>query len=87
MASGATCIAYETVTDTRGGLPLLAPMSEVAGRMAIQVGARCAEKAGRPRRAARRRARRAAGARSSVLGGGVVGQQRRADGGRHAAPT
>ncbi len=42
--SGATCIAYETVTDARGGLPLLAPMSEVAGRMAIQVGAHCLEK-------------------------------------------
>lgn len=42
--SGATCIAYETVTDARGGLPLLAPMSEVAGRMAIQVGAGCLEK-------------------------------------------
>ncbi|AUZ84480.1 alanine dehydrogenase [Methylophaga nitratireducenticrescens] len=37
--SGATCIAYETVTDDQGDLPLLAPMSEVAGRMAIQVGA------------------------------------------------
>ena len=36
--SGATCIAYETVTDNQGGLPLLAPMSEVAGRMAIQAG-------------------------------------------------
>src|SRR6202034_563391 len=44
MKSGATCIAYETVTDARGGLPLLAPMSEVAGRMAIQVGAHCLEK-------------------------------------------
>src|ERR1700732_3271365 len=42
--SGATCIAYETVTDARGGLPLLAPMSEVAGRMSIQVGAHCLEK-------------------------------------------
>lgn len=39
MASGATCIAYETVTDASGGLPLLAPMSQVAGRMATQVGA------------------------------------------------
>ena len=36
--SGAVCIAYETVTDGRGGLPLLAPMSEVAGRMAVQMG-------------------------------------------------
>ena len=44
MASGATCIAYETVTDARGGLPLLAPMSEVAGRMSVQVGAHCLEK-------------------------------------------
>ncbi len=42
--SGATCIAYETVSDARGGLPLLAPMSEVAGRMSIQVGAHCLEK-------------------------------------------
>ena len=44
MRSGATCIAYETVTDTRGALPLLAPMSEVAGRMSVQVGAHCLEK-------------------------------------------
>jgi len=44
MRSGAVCIAYETVTDFKGGLPLLAPMSEVAGRMAIQVGAHCLEK-------------------------------------------
>ena len=44
MESGATAIAYETVTNRRGGLPLLAPMSEVAGRMAIQVGAHCLEK-------------------------------------------
>jgi len=44
MASGATCIAYETVTDAAGGLPLLAPMSEVAGRLAVQAGARCLEK-------------------------------------------
>ena len=45
MASGATAIAYETVTDPSGGLPLLAPMSEVAGRMATQVGAHYLEKA------------------------------------------
>ncbi len=43
MASGATCIAYETVTDDRGGLPLLSPMSQVAGRMAIQAGAHSLE--------------------------------------------
>ena len=39
VKSGATCIAYETVTSPRGGLPLLAPMSKVAGRMAVQAGA------------------------------------------------
>src|SRR5262245_58304783 len=44
MRSGATAIAYETVTAPGGGLPLLAPMSEVAGRMAVQVGAKCLEK-------------------------------------------
>ncbi|AJC45163.1 alanine dehydrogenase [Xanthomonas sacchari] len=43
--SGCTAIAYETVTDGHGGLPLLAPMSEVAGRMAIQAGAHALEKA------------------------------------------
>ena len=43
--SGAICIAYETVTQPGGGLPLLAPMSEVAGRMAIQAGAYCLERA------------------------------------------
>ncbi|MGZ5104613.1 MAG: alanine dehydrogenase [Usitatibacter sp.] len=45
VASGAVCIAYETVTSPSGGLPLLAPMSEVAGRMAVQAGAHCLEKA------------------------------------------
>lgn len=45
MKSGATCIAYETVTDRDGRLPLLKPMSEVAGRMSIQVGAHFLEKA------------------------------------------
>jgi alanine dehydrogenase len=44
MKSGATCIAYETVTDAAGRLPLLKPMSEVAGRMSIQVGANFLEK-------------------------------------------
>lgn len=43
--SGCTAIAYETVTDDGGGLPLLAPMSEVAGRMSVQVGATCLQKA------------------------------------------
>jgi len=44
IRSGATCIAYETVTSRTGGLPLLTPMSEVAGRLAPQAGARCLEK-------------------------------------------
>ncbi|MGK2741107.1 alanine dehydrogenase [Tepidicaulis sp. LMO-SS28] len=43
LKSGCVAIAYETVTDHRGGLPLLAPMSEVAGRMSIQAGAHCLE--------------------------------------------
>lgn len=45
LASGCVGISYETVTDDRGGLPLLAPMSEVAGRLSIQVGSHCLEKA------------------------------------------
>ncbi|MCC2604122.1 alanine dehydrogenase [Planctobacterium marinum] len=45
VKSGATCIAYETVTDRTGALPLLAPMSEVAGRMSVQAGAHFLEKA------------------------------------------
>ncbi len=45
IKSDAICIAYETVTSANGGLPLLAPMSEVAGRMAVQAGAHCLEKA------------------------------------------
>jgi alanine dehydrogenase len=44
IESRATCIAYETVTDRTGSLPLLAPMSEVAGRMSVQVGAHCLER-------------------------------------------
>ena len=53
VESGCIAIAYETVTDHRGGLPLLAPMSEVAGRMSIQAGAACCLavcRACRPRR-------------------------------------
>jgi alanine dehydrogenase len=74
VASGATCIAYETVTDAFGRLPLLAPMSQVAGRMSVQAGAHALETAqggagvllgGVP------------GVRSGsvvVIGGGVVGE-------------
>ena len=43
IQSGATCIAYETVTNEQGGLPLLLPMSEIAGRLAAQKGAQCLE--------------------------------------------
>jgi alanine dehydrogenase len=73
VASGAICIAYETVTSPSGGLPLLAPMSEVAGRMAIQAGACWLEKerggmglllAGVPG---------VAPGKVVILGGGVVG--------------
>ena len=72
--SNAVCIAYETVTDAAGRLPLLAPMSEVAGRMSIQAGAMCLEKShggsgvllggvpGSPQ------------AKVVILGGGVVGR-------------
>ena len=60
MASGCTAIAYETVTDAKGGLPLLAPMSEVAGRLAIEAaGTALQELCRRARPSARRRARRA----------------------------
>ena len=74
LNSGALCIAYETVTDDQGRLPLLAPMSAVAGRMSVQAGALCLEKSqggaglllggvpGTPR------------AKVLILGGGVVGQ-------------
>ena len=51
LKSGCTAIAYETVTSPRGGLPLLAPMSEVAGRMSIQAGAHALERGAGGRRA------------------------------------
>ena len=64
LQSGVTAIAYETVTDAHGTLPLLTPMSEVAGRMAPHVGARCLGKGKRrPRRAPCRRPRRLVGER------------------------
>lgn len=74
VASGATCVAYETVTDDRGGLPLLTPMSQVAGRLAVQAGAHCLQAplggagvllGGVPGVPA---------AKVVVIGGGVVGQ-------------
>ncbi len=73
MASGAVAIAYETVTSPRGGLPLLAPMSEVAGRMSIQAGAHCLEKAQGGRGLLLGGVPGVPAARVVVLGGGVVG--------------
>ena len=71
--SGAICIAYETVTDARGGLPLLAPMSEVAGRMSIQAGAHCLEIAQGGRGQLLGGVPGVPAAKVVVLGGGVVG--------------
>jgi alanine dehydrogenase len=73
IASGATCIAYETVTDDRGGLPLLAPMSEVAGRLAPQVGAWALQKANGGRGVLLGGVPGVGPGRVAVIGGGVVG--------------
>lgn len=73
VASGATCIAYETVTDKHGHLPLLAPMSEVAGRMAVQAGAHCLEKSMGGRGMLLGGVPGVSPARVTVIGGGVVG--------------
>src|SRR5665213_3449588 len=73
LESGAICIAYETVTDHRGGLPLLAPMSEVAGRMSIQAGAHSLEKAQGGRGMLLGGVPGVPAAKVVVLGGGVVG--------------
>ncbi len=73
IASGATCIAYETVTDDRGGLPLLAPMSEVAGRLAPQVGAWTLQKANGGRGVLLGGVPGVGPAKVVVIGGGVVG--------------
>ena len=74
VASGATCVAYETVTDNRGGLPLLAPMSQVAGRMAVQAAAHCLEA---PNGGAGLLMGGVPGVKAAnvvVIGGGVVGE-------------
>lgn len=73
LESGAVAIAYETVTDPRGGLPLLAPMSEVAGRMSVQAGAHCLEKAQGGRGVLLGGVPGVPAAKVVVLGGGVVG--------------
>jgi len=71
--SGAVCIAYETVTDNQGGLPLLKPMSQVAGRMAAQAGATALEKAHGGRGVLMGGVPGVAPAKVVVIGGGVVG--------------
>ncbi|MFT7289174.1 MAG: alanine dehydrogenase [Halieaceae bacterium] len=73
LASGASCIAYETVTSAQGGLPLLAPMSEVAGRMAIQAGCHSLEKAQGGSGTLLGGVPGVEPAKVLVLGGGVVG--------------
>jgi alanine dehydrogenase len=74
ISSGAICIAYETVTSPRGGLPLLAPMSKVAGRMSVQCGAHCLEKAQGGMGVLLGSVPGVATARTVILGGGVVGE-------------
>lgn len=73
VKSGSICIAYETVTNSRGGLPLLAPMSQVAGRMSIQSGAHCLEKAQGGSGILLGGVPGVAPAKVVILGGGVVG--------------
>lgn len=73
LESGVTAVAYETVTDDRGGLPLLAPMSEVAGRLAIQAGATALQKANGGRGILLGGVPGVLPAKVTVLGGGVVG--------------
>jgi alanine dehydrogenase len=73
MKSGATCIAYETVTAPGGGLPLLKPMSEVAGRMSVQVGAHYLEKEQGGRGVLLGGVPGVAPAKVAILGGGISG--------------
>ncbi|WP_417349632.1 alanine dehydrogenase [Ferrimonas sp.] len=74
VKSGAICIAYETVTDDKGGLPLLAPMSEVAGRMSIQAGAQALEKSNQGRGMLLGGVPGVEPAKVVVIGGGMVGR-------------
>jgi alanine dehydrogenase len=73
LASGATCVAYETVEDSRGRLPLLAPMSEVAGKIATQAGAFMLEKPLGGRGILLGGVPGVAAAKVMIIGGGVVG--------------
>ena len=72
--SKSVCIAYETVTDKNGRLPLLAPMSAVAGRMSVQAGAHCLEKNQKGRGVLLGGAPGGEPAEVVILGGGVVGE-------------
>jgi len=73
IKSKAVCIAYETVTSNNGSLPLLAPMSEVAGRMSIQAGAQCLEKSKAGRGMLLAGVPGVSPAKVVIIGGGVVG--------------
>lgn len=73
IQSKAICIAYETVTSNNGSLPLLAPMSEVAGRMSIQAGAQCLEKSNSGRGMLLGGVPGVSPAKVVIIGGGVVG--------------
>ena len=73
LASGVTAVAYETVTDDRGGLPLLAPMSEVAGRLSIQAGATALQKTNGGRGVLLGGVPGVLPGKVAVIGGGVVG--------------
>ena len=75
LASGATAIAYESVVGPRGGLPLLTPMSQVAGRMSIQAGAACLEASSGGRGVLLGGVPGVPPASVTVIGGGVVGRK------------
>jgi len=74
IKSKSVCIAYETITDNNGRLPLLAPMSAVAGRMSVQAGAHCLEKNQKGRGLLLGGAPGVEAANVVILGGGVVGE-------------
>ncbi len=75
VASGCSAMAYETVTDLNGALPLLTPMSEVAGRLSVQAGANCLEKKNGGRGVLLGGIAGAPAGKVVVLGGGIVGTQ------------
>src|SRR6185312_12342409 len=75
LASGCTAVAYETVTDAHGGLPLLAPMSEVAGRLSIQAAATALQKPNGGRGVLLGGVPGVSPGKVLVIGGGVVGTQ------------